>query len=278
MDLVNSKSIFESISSIDTQDMSLEFCLKIDYKKMNYKREFQLHSHNTWEFMYFLNGRGQVKFIDDSLDLSLYNMVVYPPNVKHQEIFDFMYDNEVIFLRIKANTGYIYPNYFRVADSEGIFGILFEQIVHEYENKKYQYQQMNDMYIKLIIRHLKRYFFYNYQENFNSVKKAELYIQGHITQNISIKELCSVANVSTSYLNRAFKYRLGITPMNYVAKMKIDVARRLLSTNNYSVGEITSYIGFNDPKYFCKVFKKFTGYSPSKFRKLYASGEYTNPL
>lgn len=96
---------------------------------------------------------------------------------------------------------------------------------------------------------------------------ADNYINAHFSDNdFSINKACSLCNVSRVYFNRIFKKQYGITPIEYVNRLKIEKAKFLISSGNYTNEEIALLCGFNDVKYFYVVFKKITGKTTLEYK------------
>ena len=81
---------------------------------------------------------------------------------------------------------------------------------------------------------------------------------------LDIDAVCGEGYISVSSLQRAFLKHLGVSPMQYVIKLRMDKALGLLMKNELSVREISSLCGFSDEKYFSRAFKKRYGYPPSR--------------
>ena len=73
--------------------------------------------------------------------------------------------------------------------------------------------------------------------------------------------------MSISWFIRNFKEYTEATPTQYIQSLRISNAQTLLETTNYNVSEIAQILGYDDPFYFSRVFKKQSGLSPSEFRK-----------
>jgi AraC-like DNA-binding protein len=71
-------------------------------------------------------------------------------------------------------------------------------------------------------------------------------------------------NVSASCFARKFKQQIGISPLQYLIDVRINKACELLNTS-VSVREISSIVGYDDPLYFSRLFKKHTGMSPRQY-------------
>lgn len=98
------------------------------------------------------------------------------------------------------------------------------------------------------------------------VKKAQEYLCTHACSPISRWQIAESVNVSEDYLTRIFKKELGLSPWDYLNRYRIYLAKKLLRNTAMTINEVSSSTGFQDQAYFCRVFKKITGHSPSKVR------------
>lgn len=92
------------------------------------------------------------------------------------------------------------------------------------------------------------------------------YIHNHIYDTISIDELASVACVTKCHFIRLFVKTVGLPPLQYVNKKKMDRAELMLITEEMPVKEIAYQLGFSDHSYFIRLFKKTTGLTPMAYR------------
>jgi len=101
------------------------------------------------------------------------------------------------------------------------------------------------------------------------VKLSEVlsYIQQHIQKEMTVSELADVACLHPNYFIRIFKEHMGIPPIQYIARKKIDKAKELLVTTSHTVNEISYLLSFHDMFHFSKQFKKIAGLTPTEFRK-----------
>lgn len=92
-------------------------------------------------------------------------------------------------------------------------------------------------------------------------------IQERYTENITIKELAKKYGISAGYLSTLIKDNLGMPFPDYLAAKRIQKAKELMENEMLSLEQISEMAGFRDNYYFSKVFKKYTGISPAKYRK-----------
>jgi AraC-like DNA-binding protein len=105
-------------------------------------------------------------------------------------------------------------------------------------------------------------------EKIDCVDSAILFMQGHINDNISLNELSSQYNYSVSRFSNLFKQKTGYAPIDYFVQMKMQKACQQLDFTDRSVKDIAFSMGFDDPYYFSKRFRKIIGMSPKKYRSL----------
>ncbi|RZT02769.1 response regulator transcription factor [Cuneatibacter caecimuris] len=94
---------------------------------------------------------------------------------------------------------------------------------------------------------------------------AKAYIQEHIYNKLSLSEVASAIGISQNYLSSLFKLYNDLGFSDYVASLKIKMAQKLLATEHLKIYQVSEKLGFDNPQYFSKVYKKYTGYSPSEF-------------
>lgn len=94
------------------------------------------------------------------------------------------------------------------------------------------------------------------------------YIESHLDRPLKLEELAHVAHLQPNYFSNAFKKVVGLPPMQYLNKRRIDMAERMLADKNLTLAQIAEWVGLSDAFYFSRIFKKFRGISPSAFRKI----------
>ena len=85
---------------------------------------------------------------------------------------------------------------------------------------------------------------------------------------MSLEFIAGSCGISASYLVRYFKSCMEMTPMQYVDSLRMDIARKLLTSTNQSLRQIVEQCGYLDESNFARKFKKIEGITPMNYRKL----------
>ena len=93
------------------------------------------------------------------------------------------------------------------------------------------------------------------------------YIDTHLEGKLQLEDISAVFFVSKTQIFRIFKDSYGVAPMQYFLQKKIELAKQMLSDNEFRISEIAEQLSFTDAKHFSKTFKKFTGELPKNYRR-----------
>ncbi len=101
------------------------------------------------------------------------------------------------------------------------------------------------------------------------ISEAVAYLhENYLQSDFRVEQLHRIAGVSPKYFGMLFSRQFGMTPKEYVLFLKIERAKKLLSSEKYSVREIAYQLGYSDIYHFSKIFREKTGYPPSMYRNL----------
>jgi len=92
------------------------------------------------------------------------------------------------------------------------------------------------------------------------------YLQRNFSRQIGLESVAELVGLSPYYLSKVFKEHFGVNFVEFVTRLRMDEACRLLSSPDYNVKEVSGMVGYNDPNYFARVFKRWFGESPSRYR------------
>lgn len=100
------------------------------------------------------------------------------------------------------------------------------------------------------------------------VKRIIHYLSTQYAEPLSIESMAETIGFSRAYLSRVFKRHTGMTPVTFLLQLRLDKARRLLrERRELTVEQIAASVGFQDPLYFSKQFRRFYGMPPTAYRE-----------
>lgn len=99
------------------------------------------------------------------------------------------------------------------------------------------------------------------------IQAAINFINNNYERDISLGDISKYVFLSQSYFARAFKEAIGISPINYLIKTRVERAKELLTETNRKVADIAVSVGFSNQQRFNEIFKKYTGMTPLQYRK-----------
>jgi two-component system, response regulator YesN len=98
---------------------------------------------------------------------------------------------------------------------------------------------------------------------------AKSYIESNYAKNITLESISDHVHLSTAYFSKQFKFYLNENFVDYLNNFRMNKAKELLKDGIYKASDVAKMVGFNDEKYFYKVFKRHTGFTPTEFKNIY---------
>jgi two-component system, response regulator YesN len=150
------------------------------------------------------------------------------------------------------------------------YDIEAEELRQKYFKKidKIQYLQEFKTEINNIILELKEFVNKNINLEEDRISEILEYIEEHYDKALELSDISKAFNFNYYYLSYYFNNHCKEGFSEYLNRIRIEKACELLKENKRYVSEISSMIGYSDHSYFCRVFKKITGYTPSSYRRL----------
>ena len=235
------------------------------------RRDFQL--------LYVAAGKAHFHFGNEEKIVSAGHMVLYRPKEPQKYEYYGNDETEVYWVHFTGgNVTNLLRSYGLTDDkkvfycgSDLVYQQLFRAMIYELQMCKDSYQEMLEMYLRQIFIRLQRLFKTALKiDNAHVVEvidKATTFFNEHYNDPISIDEYARETHVSTSWFIRNFKACTGFTPMQYILSKRIYNAEVLLRDTDYNIAEISRIVGYDNPLYFSRVFRKTKKMSPSEYRK-----------
>lgn len=148
---------------------------------------------------------------------------------------------------------------------------IFKQMIQELQRCQINYEELLVLLLKQIFISIQRQMVKEYQSKNvfwdREMENAMQYFNDNYNTEINVKEYASSRGMSVSWFIRNFKQYTNTTPMQYIVSIRVSNAQILLETSNYNITEIGNIVGYDNPLYFSRIFKKQKGTSPSEYRK-----------
>lgn len=227
---------------------------------------------------YCVDGKGWYSIGDKKYQVNANECFMLPQNTEHAYGSDEEHPWSIYWIHFggeslpEFNRMQVVQKFFKpsLIKHSGEVAIHFSKI---YKALELGYSTDNLVFANMCLSHFLTLFIYNAKhdtvverESMDCVDNAILYMQERINDNITLNELSQHYNYSASRFSNIFKQKTGHSPIDYFIQMKMQKASQQLDFTNRSVKDIAMSMGFDDPYYFSKRFKKITGMSPRKYR------------
>ena len=233
---------------------------------------------------YCFKGKGTIETDNATIHLKANTFYIIPPGIGHHYYSHAKDPWSIYWIHFTGIQAAHFYEKFTTLFQEGIIPtlrleerrlLLFDNLINVMEDG---YSATNLEYANVSLWQLLNSFLY---ESFfsdggkknierNPVENAIEYMKNHLENALKINDIAAHFHYSPSHFFSIFKGHTGYSPINYFNHLKIQKACQYLSFTAMSVKEISFALGFNDPLYFSRLFKKLMSTSPLKYRKDYS--------
>ncbi len=240
-----------------------------------------------FQLLYIASGKTHFYF-EDGKDTMVPagNMVLYRPKEPQKYVYYGSERAEVYWVHFTGNNVknilkcYGITNDMRVipAGTSLEYSRIFKQMILELQRCQTGYEELLSMLLRQIFitvsRQLSKEHILKNDYLDTEMELALEYFNENYNKEISVEDYAAERGMSISWFIRNFKQYANTTPMQYIVSLRITNAQMLLETTNYNVTEIGNIVGYDNPLYFSRIFKKQKGVSPSEYRKGMGSGRF----
>lgn len=232
-----------------------------------------------FQLLYIASGKAHFFFDGKEEIVTAGNMVLYRPKEEQHYIYYGVDKTEVYWVHFTGSnvtnilkhygigrTGHVF-----YTGTDTLYPELFKQMIQELQLCRQGFEELLTIYLRQILIHMQRQLSEGHTVSSyiqEEIKEAVRYFNEHYNETLSIEDYAHSRNMSTSWFIRNFKQLTGSTPMQYILSIRITNAQILLETTSYNISEITEILGYDNPLYFSRIFKKQKGLSPSEYRKM----------
>lgn len=286
------KKHFQSVFNPRQYMVSKDF--EIFYYEDTYFSNVKSHSHNYYEFYFFLNGKITMTINGMEHHLKPGDIILIPPHVNHHLV---NHDDKVPYQRIVLwfnkpyfddlsgkteelhyiirhtieNQYYIYHN--EMISFNAVQAKLFT-IMEELKTNRFGKEPKITLCILDLILHLNRMAYESINPD-SGQSKDDLYlslihyIENHLSEDLTLDLLAEKFFVSKYHIAHLFKANLGISIHQFITKKRLSYCRAALIRDN-SITKVFHQFGFKDYSSFFRAFKKEFGMSPKEYKDIYS--------
>lgn len=232
---------------------------------------------SDYQLLYIAAGKVFFTFKETITEVSEGNMVLYLPHTPQQYAYYINDKPEVYWLHFTGSEAASLTREAGFTENQILYtGIsskyqeLFLSVIREIQLTRPSFEEMSALYLKqlfLFLRRIREEGGVKKTEIQKQMEKAVRFFHENLANNIEIEAYARELHMSTCWFIRSFKEYSGMPPGRYLTDIRIRKAKELLESTDYSVGEIGGIIGYENPLYFSRIFKKTAGVSPAEYRK-----------
>lgn len=262
------------------------------YSDRNLGHVVDWHTHDYYEFYFFLEGNVDIQVDDQSYAVHNGDFIIIPPKLRHRPL---IHDQKVSYRRFVfwISTDYythlkeLCDDYTYLIDYAGenhMYRFSTNQITYnevqskllrileELQSKQFGWQAQVPLYVNDLILHLSRLVYTDTHPQSRSMENAlyqkiALYIEEHLDEDLSLDTLAQKFYVSRYHIAHVFKDKLGMSIHQYITKKRLARCRQAILGPS-TITEIYETYGFGDYSSFYRAFKKEYGISPKDYRDM----------
>ncbi len=233
-----------------------------------------------YQILYIASGKAYFYFdsSSESTIVTAGHMVIYRPKESQRYIYYGVDQTEVYWVHFTGSNVKNILRSYGIKDNMRIiptgtsleYTRIFKQMIQELQRCQTDYKELLALLLRQILISIHRQLTNEHKlRNEYLDKEIELAIQyfnDNYNTEINIEAYAASRGMSVSWFIRNFKQYTNTTPMQYIVSIRITNAQVLLETTNYNITEIGSIIGYDNPLYFSRIFRKQKGVSPSEYR------------
>ena len=222
-----------------------------------------------WQLIYIAAGEAHFFFDGKEVIVPAGNMVLYQP--KQQQKYHYLGKDrtQVWFVHFTGREVRSILKHFEIP-LDGY--ILHTGISRDYEDL---FRKMRDELVKcswgyeeMLVCLFRELLLTMHRRMTESMPEISGFIQEEMSR-ASIEQYAASRSMSTSWFSRSFRNATGTSPMQYILETRIRNAQTLLETTDDSITNIAAIVGYDNPMYFSRLFRKAKGVSPTGYRKIY---------
>ena len=279
-------------TTFNTRQYMLSKDFEIYYYNDHNLKKVALHSHDYYEFYFFLEGDVSIEVNGKNYPVQFGDIMLMPPNIPHRPIihslnepyrrFVFWISQEYFqhLLQISPDYGYwvqytlLSQNYLFRNDRITFNAVQAKvlRLIEEMQSDRFGREAQISLYVNDLVLYLSRLAHEKItpkkkREEYSLYRNVMIYIEENLEENLSLEKLAEEFYVSKYHIAHIFKENLGMSIHQYITKKRLKLCREAIR-GNMSITKAYQTFGFGDYSSFYRAFKKEYGISPKDFRDM----------
>lgn len=236
------------------------------------------HSHHFTEIFYIVKGKGSFVLSNRNIAVKENDLIILNPFVDHTEKSNLQDSMQYIAIGIEGLSFSIPEQednktdiYIYQGNREEILFYL-NKMLSEVQNSESESELICQNILEILIIKIQREKNLKLKQTHSKRINKDIaficrYIKNNYHNKITLDQLAEIRHINKYYLSHSFKKDMGISPIEYLNKIRINESKLLLETTDFKMSDIAEMTGFSSQSFFSQSFKHITQQTPSKYRK-----------
>ncbi len=240
------------------------------------------HKHPGYTFILAHDDNGKVVIDGKEIGMKHGRIMAFSPGLVHHEVVE---DDFSRYVAIAIDKDYFEREYERYAGTRDLFleatvfdpppglTVYLKDFMYEYENKNPGFEHLlKALGLKIthmIIRKILNYNVHEEKINYRcDIDRVIEYIYDNYSGELNVDKMAGLIAFSPSHFSRVFKKETGVSPMDFLIRVRLNIAKKYLVKGEKNITEIALQCGFNSSSHFSSTFTRFFNITPSKFKEI----------
>ena len=281
--------MYINVAYIDDENPNLEdLTVPIKINNCGYYRvhtgpvieTYHPEGRNDYQLLYIAKGKGHFYFkgSEKATIVEKGYMVLFRPQEPQVYYYYATDKTEVYWIHFTGWKVEQYLDSYELPKRENVFftGVspdypwIYNQIIRELQLQRVNYDDVIKLFLHHIFLTINRYIKEGRQEKnetISEIERAVHYFNENYNKPISIEQYAEEHLMSVNWFIHSFKEMMNVPPMQYIVSLRITAAKGYLEKSNKNINEIADIVGYDNPLYFSRLFKKHTGMTPTEYKK-----------
>ena len=241
---------------------------------------------NDYQLLYIAAGKGEFYFkgSKEPTIVTKGNMILFRPGEPQVYYYYAVDKTEVYWVHFTGWKVEEYLERYELPHDENVFytGVspdypwIYNQMIRELQLQRVNHEDMISLYMHHIFITINRYIKERREtknDTINDIERAAHYFKDNYNKQISIEQYAGEHLMSVNWFIHNFKSVMKMSPMQYIISLRIAMAKGYLKNSTKNIAEISNEVGYENALYFSRLFRKYTGMTPTEYRKKRGKGD-----